>query len=194
MFEPDRGRRVTAHLRLRITEASRFNGILQVPGLDAARLSAAKRTTFTGTREELRERLVQLKAPRRHRHHLRDQRLRCGTGAESLRGGCWIEVTAARRFFVIPATSRTEQGPQRGMKSSSRREGRGVCYESDSSFSRRVPSVMCGRPRRSKGDLVCCAAVGCGHVSGLRCAVLGPLALMQSAAWLPNRFTRWNGA
>ena len=22
----------------------------------------------------------------------------------------------------------------------------------------------------SKGDLVCCAAVGCGHVSGLRCA------------------------
>src|SRR6516162_11638887 len=23
---------------------------------------------------------------------------------------------------------------------------------------------------------------------------LGPLALMQSAAWLPNRFTRWNGA
>ena len=34
----------------------------------------------------------------------------------------------------------------------------------------RVSSVMCGRPRRSKGDLVCCAAVGCGHVSGLRCA------------------------
>ena len=58
----------------------------------------------------------------------------------------------------------------------------------------RVPSVLCGRPRRSKGDLVCCAAVGCGHVSGLRCAVLGPLALMQSAAWLPTRFTRWNGA
>src|SRR6516225_4763935 len=23
---------------------------------------------------------------------------------------------------------------------------------------------------------------------------LGPLALMQSAAWLPNRFTRWTGA
>ena len=36
-----------------------------------------------------------------------------------------------------------------------------------------VPSVMCGRPRRSKGDLVCCAAVGCGHVSGLCCAALG---------------------
>ena len=34
------------------------------------------------------------------------------------------------------------------------------------------PSVMCGRPRRSKSDLVCCAAVGCGHVSGLRCAAL----------------------
>src|SRR6516225_5476045 len=50
------------------------------------------------------------------------------------------------------------------------------------------------RPRRSKGDLVCCAAVGCGHVSGLRYAVFGPLALMQFAAWLPNRFTRWNGA
>ena len=48
---------------------------------------------------------------------------------------------------------------------------------------RRVPSVMCGRPRRSKGDLVCCAAVGCGHVSGLRCAAFGPLALMQFAAW-----------
>ena len=57
-----------------------------------------------------------------------------------------------------------------------------------------VSSVMCGRPRRSKGDLVCCAAVGCGHVFGLRCAALGPLALMQFAAWLPNRFTRWNGA
>jgi hypothetical protein len=41
-----------------------------------------------------------------------------------------------------------------------------------------IAAVMCGRPRRSKGDLVCCAAVGCGHVSGLRCAVLGPLALM----------------
>ena len=39
-----------------------------------------------------------------------------------------------------------------------------------------------------------CAAVGCGHVSGLRYAVFGPLALMQFAAWLPNRFTRWNGA
>ena len=35
-----------------------------------------------------------------------------------------------------------------------------------------VPSVMCGRPRRSKSDLVCCAAVGCGHVSGLCCAAL----------------------
>ena len=29
----------------------------------------------------------------------RDQRLRCETGAEGLRGGCWIEV--ARRSFVI---------------------------------------------------------------------------------------------
>ena len=45
-----------------------------------------------------------------------------------------------------------------------------------------------------QGRFGMCAAVGCGHVSGLRCAVLGPLALMQFAAWLPNRFTRWNGA
>jgi len=45
-----------------------------------------------------------------------------------------------------------------------------------------------------QGRFGMCAAVGCGHVSGLRCAALGPLALMQSAAWLPNRFTRWNGA
>jgi Acetyl-CoA hydrolase/transferase N-terminal domain len=35
------------------------------------------------------------------RHHLRDQRLRCGAGAEGLRGGCCIEVTEARRSFVI---------------------------------------------------------------------------------------------
>jgi hypothetical protein len=48
----------------------------------------------------------------------------------------------------------------------------------------RVPSVMCGRPRRSKGDLVCCAAVGCGHVSGLCCAALrtaGPDAIRSLA-------------
>ena len=43
---------------------------------------------------------------------------------------------------------------------------------------------MCGRPRRSKGDLVCCAAVGCGHVSGLCCAALmtaGPDAIRSLA-------------
>ena len=37
----------------------------------------------------------------RHWHHLRDQRLRCGTGVERLRGGCWIEVTEPSRLFVI---------------------------------------------------------------------------------------------
>jgi 5,10-methylenetetrahydromethanopterin reductase len=64
-------------------------------------VSAAKQMTFTGTREELRERLAPTRSPRRHWHHLRDQRLRCGTGAEGLRGRCCIEVTEARRLFVI---------------------------------------------------------------------------------------------
>jgi 5,10-methylenetetrahydromethanopterin reductase len=41
------------------------------------------------------------RGPRRHWHHLRDQWLRCGAGAEGLRGGCCIEVTVARRLFVI---------------------------------------------------------------------------------------------
>jgi hypothetical protein len=56
-------------------------------------VSAAKQMTFTGTREELRERLAQLKA-------------RGATGdvereLRAYRGGCWIEVTEARRLFVI---------------------------------------------------------------------------------------------
>ena len=54
-------------------------------GHDALDVSAAKQMTFTGTGEELRERLAQLEAPRRHRHYLRDQPLRFGTGAEGLR-------------------------------------------------------------------------------------------------------------
>ena len=38
-----------------------------------------------------------------------------------------------------------------------------------------------------QGRFGMCAAVGCGHVSGLCCAALGPLALMQSAArWVPQ--------
>ena len=52
------------------------------------------------------------------------------------------------------------------------RYGAGGLLTTPSPHPERVLSVMCGRPRRSKSDLVCCAAVGCGHVSGLRCAAL----------------------
>src|SRR6516162_10972125 len=58
----------------------------------------------------------------------------------------------------------------------------------------RASSVMCGRPRRSKGDLVCAPRSGAVMCPAYVARPLGPLALMQSAAWLPNRFTRWNGA
>jgi hypothetical protein len=57
--------------------------------------------------------------------------------------------------------------------------------------SARAPSVMCGRPRRSKGDLGCAPRSGAVMCPAYVARPLGPLALMQSAAWLPNRFTRW---
>jgi hypothetical protein len=106
-------------------------------------------------------------------------RLRCGIGSAG---------SAAGRWWGSAGTDGSGRGaaePARGLR-------RGPALDPEPTLAQ-VLRVMCGRPRRSKGNLVCCVAVGCGHVSGLCCAALGPLALVQSAAWLPNRFTRWNG-
>ena len=50
------------------------------------------------------------------------------------------------------------------------RTGRSRCPATEGAG--RVPSVMCGRPRRCKGFLWFGRMVGCGHVSGLfaRCS------------------------
>jgi hypothetical protein len=78
-------------------------------------------------------------------------------------------------------------------KSSACREGRGLLSVGLQRYPPGTKRHVWTTPSK-QGRFGMCAAVGCGHVSGPRCAALGPLALMQFAAWLPNRFTRWNGA
>jgi alkanesulfonate monooxygenase SsuD/methylene tetrahydromethanopterin reductase-like flavin-dependent oxidoreductase (luciferase family) len=53
------------------------------------------------------------RCPRRYRHHLRDQRLRCGTGAAGLCRGCRIEVTEQRPRYRAPHTLQGRVMPDR---------------------------------------------------------------------------------
>ena len=57
-----------------------------------------------------------------------------------------------------------------------------------------VPSVCVDDPVEARAIWYVALRSGAVMCPAYVARPLGPLALMQSAAWLPNRFTRWNGA
>jgi len=67
-------------------------------------------------------------------------------------------VSCLRHFCWFRQTGSAGVGPEQPGRPGACRRRTG--FHTPSGLPARVPSVMCGRPRRSRGDLVCCAAVG----------------------------------